>query len=192
ARIAAHGRPGSVGMPYQGERGAYPTILGTDVMLVEPSTTWRQPLHAIARATIPWQRRWPRRCSNHRHRRRSSPMPRPSSSRDEVLTDGYVHGYERREQDRLMAQAEHWREELILDETMLQPGIRLLEIGCGVGAVLGVLGEAFPGISLAGVDIEERQVLAAREHLAGLGLSADLRRADALALRYGDASFDHV
>src|SRR5262249_19390508 len=119
-------------------------------------------------------------------------MPRPSSSRDDVVTDSYVHGYERREQDRLLAQAEHWREELILDGTMLQPGTRLLEIGCGVGAVLGVLGEAFPRISLAGVDIEERQVLAAREHLAGLGLSADLRRADALALPYGDASFDHV
>src|SRR5262249_12293425 len=93
---------------------------------------------------------------------------------------------------RIMAQAEHWREELILDETMLQPGIRLLEIGCGVGAVLGGLVEAFPGISLAGVDVEERQVLAAREHLARLGLSADLRRADALALPHGDASFDHL
>jgi hypothetical protein len=32
--------------------------------------------------------------------------------------------------------------------------------------VLGVLGAAFPKIALAGVDIEEDQVLGARAHLA--------------------------
>jgi ubiquinone/menaquinone biosynthesis C-methylase UbiE len=108
------------------------------------------------------------------------------------VTAGYVHGYATAEQQRLIAQAEHWREELVLDGTELSPGTRLLEIGCGVGAVLGVLGEAFPGITLAGVDIEERQVLAARAHLTSLGLSADIRRADAIELPYEDACFDHV
>jgi SAM-dependent methyltransferase len=58
--------------------------------------------------------------------------------------------------------------------------------------VLGVLGAAFPKIALAGVDIEEDQVLGARAHLAKLGLTADLRCADALALPYQEASFDHV
>ena len=104
----------------------------------------------------------------------------------------YVHGYASEEQARLVAQAEHWREELILDGTALAPGTRLLEVGCGVGAVLGVLGSAFPGIALAGVDIEARQIETAREHLASLGLQAELRVADALALPYADASFDHV
>jgi ubiquinone/menaquinone biosynthesis C-methylase UbiE len=107
------------------------------------------------------------------------------------VADGYVHGYATNEQVRLVAQAEHWRNELILDGTRLSPGTRLLEIGCGVGAVLGVLGTPFPGITLAGVDVEERQVLFARSHLARLGLGADLRCADALALPYEDASLDH-
>jgi ubiquinone/menaquinone biosynthesis C-methylase UbiE len=106
--------------------------------------------------------------------------------------DGYVHGYATDEQARLLSQAEHWREELILAGTTLASGTRLLEVGCGVGAVLGILGEAFPGVVLAGVDIEERQLEAARAHLAGLGLQADLRRADALELPFADASFDHV
>jgi ubiquinone/menaquinone biosynthesis C-methylase UbiE len=107
-------------------------------------------------------------------------------------TADYVHGYATAEQERLFAQAEHWREELILDGTILSPGTRLLEMGCGVGAVLGVLGAAFPGLVLAGVDIEARQLEVARRHLAELGLEVDLRRADAHALPYPDGSFDHV
>lgn len=108
------------------------------------------------------------------------------------MTDGYVHGYTSDEQERLLLQAEHWREELILSGTRLTPGTRLLEVGCGVGAVLGTLGEAFPGVVLAGVDVEKRQLEAARAHLAGLGLSADLRCADAVELPFADSSFDHV
>jgi ubiquinone/menaquinone biosynthesis C-methylase UbiE len=104
----------------------------------------------------------------------------------------YVHGYATEEQQRLFAQAEHWRAELILAGTRFEPGTRLLEIGCGVGAVLGVLGSAFPGLLLTGVDIEPRQLEVAGRHLEQLGLRADLREADALALPFSDASFDHV
>jgi ubiquinone/menaquinone biosynthesis C-methylase UbiE len=108
------------------------------------------------------------------------------------MTGGYVHGYTRVEQERLLSQADHWRDELILEGTALVPGTRLLEVGCGVGAVLGILGEAFPEITLAGVDLEERQLEAARARLATLGLTADLRRADALELPFEEASFDRV
>ena len=108
------------------------------------------------------------------------------------ITEDYLHGYATAEQERLLRQAEHWRDELILAGTALNPGTRLLEVGCGVGAVLGILGVAFPGIILAGVDIEARQLEAARAHLTQLGLEADLRQADALELPFLDASFDHV
>jgi ubiquinone/menaquinone biosynthesis C-methylase UbiE len=108
------------------------------------------------------------------------------------MTSDYVHGYATQEQERLVRQAEHWRDELILSGTELAPGTRLLEVGCGVGAVLGILGEAFPGVALSGIDVEQRQVEAARAHLGGLGVDADLRQADALALPYADGSFDHV
>ncbi len=108
------------------------------------------------------------------------------------MAEGYVHGYATEEQERLLQQAEHWRDDLILDGTSIAPGARLLEVGCGVGAVLGILGAAFPGVELSGVDIEERQIETARAHLASLGLDADLRVADALDLPFGDGSFDHV
>ena len=107
------------------------------------------------------------------------------------MTD-YVHGYGTPEQKRLVEQAEHWRERLIRDGTELEPGTRLLEVGCGAGAVLAVLGQEFPGVELFGVDVEPKQLAFAREHLARAGVEATLVEADALALPFDDESFDHV
>lgn len=105
---------------------------------------------------------------------------------------GYVHGYGTPEQERLVEQAEHWRQRLILDGTELKPGTRLLEIGCGVGAVLAVLGQEFPGVELFGVDVEPAQLEFARQHLERAGVEATLLEADALALPFENESFDHV
>lgn len=107
------------------------------------------------------------------------------------MTD-YVHGYGTREQERLVEQAEHWRHRLIRDGTQLEPGTRLLEVGCGVGAVLAVIGQEFPDLRLFGVDIEPKQLDFARGHLERAGVEATLQEADALALPFGDESFDHV
>jgi SAM-dependent methyltransferase len=121
--------------------------------------------------------------------RRTSPE---AFGRPAISAGRYVHGYAPGEQRRLIAQAEFWRDSLILDGTVLADGIRLLEIGCGVGVGLAILGIAFPRVQLAGVDIEPRQIAAAREHLAGAGLEADLRVADGRQLSYANGSFDHV
>jgi SAM-dependent methyltransferase len=65
-------------------------------------------------------------------------------------------------------------------------------VGCGVGAVLAVLGQEFPGIRLVGVDIEQKQLEFAREHLRRAGVEASLIEGDALALPFDDGSFDYV
>jgi ubiquinone/menaquinone biosynthesis C-methylase UbiE len=109
-----------------------------------------------------------------------------------VAVSGYVHGYATKEQERLVRQAEHWRRRLIRDGTQLEPGTRLLEVGCGVGAVLAVLGQEFPGVQLFGVDIEAKQLEFAAGHLERSGVEATLVEADALALPFDDGSFDHV
>lgn len=80
------------------------------------------------------------------------------------MSPEYVHGYGTREQQRLVEQAEHWRHRLIADGTELPPGTRLLEIGSGVGAVLAVLGQEFPGVRLTGLDIEPAQLEFARPY----------------------------
>ena len=63
-----------------------------------------------------------------------------------------------------MEQADHRRQRLICDATELPPGTRLLEVGCGAGGVLAVLGQEYPGVSLSGVDIEPSQLEFARGH----------------------------
>jgi SAM-dependent methyltransferase len=104
----------------------------------------------------------------------------------------YVHGYGTAEQERLVYQAEHWRHRLIRAGTELEPGTRLLEVGCGVGAVLAVLGEEFPGLTLTGVDIAPKQLEYARGHLERSGVEATLIEANAIELPFEDGSFDHV
>jgi ubiquinone/menaquinone biosynthesis C-methylase UbiE len=74
----------------------------------------------------------------------------------------------------------------------LERGARLLEIGCGVGAVLAVLGQEFRDVRLFGVDIEQKQLEFARGHLRRAGVDATLVEADALALPFGEETFDHV
>lgn len=107
----------------------------------------------------------------------------------------YIHGYTREEQDRLVDQAEYWRDRLILPGLPYRAGQRLLEVGCGAGAVLGVIGAAFPGLHLAGIDLSAEQIAYAREHLRRLGPEgerADLRQGDATRLPWEDGQFDHV
>lgn len=104
----------------------------------------------------------------------------------------YVHGYGTREQERLVEQAEHWRQRLIAEGTTLEPGTRLLELGCGVGAVLAVLGQEFPGVHLYGLDIEPKQLEYARVHLQRADVAATLKEGDATTVPFDDESFDHV
>jgi ubiquinone/menaquinone biosynthesis C-methylase UbiE len=105
----------------------------------------------------------------------------------------YIHGYSDTEQERLIQQAEYWREKLILKDLDYQAEEHLLEIGCGAGAVLGILGQTFPGLKLAGIDLEQKQIDYAQKHLDNLDLSAaDLRVGDATKLPWQDNYFDHL
>ena len=105
----------------------------------------------------------------------------------------YIHGYSDTEQVRLIQQAQYWREKLILKDINYQAGESLLEIGCGAGAILGILGETFPDLKLAGIDLEAKQIEYATSHLDNLNLTdVDLRIGDATTLPWSDNQFDHV
>jgi ubiquinone/menaquinone biosynthesis C-methylase UbiE len=109
------------------------------------------------------------------------------------LSIEYVHGYATEEQQRLIEQAKYWREKLLLRDLNFSAGEHLLELGCGVGAVLGVLGRAFPGLNLAGIDLQPAQIEYAHKHMTSLGLrNVDLRVGNAAQLPWPDASFDHI
>jgi ubiquinone/menaquinone biosynthesis C-methylase UbiE len=60
----------------------------------------------------------------------------------------------------------------------------VLEVGWGVGAVLAVLGQEFPGVRLFGVDVEAKRLGLAEGHLGRSEVEATLLEADALALPF--------
>lgn len=65
-------------------------------------------------------------------------------------------------------------------------GARLLDVGCGDGAVLAQVAARRPGWRLAGAEIADAPTRLARERLPG----ADIRVYDAARLPWPDASFD--
>ncbi len=76
-----------------------------------------------------------------------------------------------------------------LAEAQVAPGSRVLEIGCGWGAVAEVAARDF-NASLTGVTLSHEQLAWARERLARAGLAADLRLQDYRDI--ADEPFDAV
>lgn len=104
----------------------------------------------------------------------------------------YIHGSSAREQLRLIDQAAELSH-LLQSNLELHPGERLLEIGCGVGAVLGQIGLAHPEARLYGIDIDATQIAGARHHLNGLKLQGvELVEGDGAALPWKDHHMDRV
>jgi ubiquinone/menaquinone biosynthesis C-methylase UbiE len=102
----------------------------------------------------------------------------------------YLHGYGTDEQKRLILQADYWRDKIITPSLDYRPGESIVDVGCGVGAVLRVLGERYR-VRLAGIDMEPAQIEVAKKHLAGFE-GVDLRVGDAARLPWDDGTFDHA
>lgn len=115
----------------------------------------------------------------------------PDPMTNDHANHAYVHGTSEREQARLVRQAEILRP-VLLAGLDLAAGERVLEVGCGVGAVLGELAAAEPTLELTGLDRSAEQLSGARRYLHARGVPATLVEGDALALPFADASFDRV
>jgi ubiquinone/menaquinone biosynthesis C-methylase UbiE len=73
-----------------------------------------------------------------------------------------------------------------------QPGMRVVDIGCGTGNLLVALGQERAGLDLAGLDPDERALVRAARRSRRARLSVDWRRAFAQELPYPDQSVDRV
>jgi ubiquinone/menaquinone biosynthesis C-methylase UbiE len=110
-----------------------------------------------------------------------------------LLMENYIHGYTTQEQQRLIDQAMYWRDKLILRNREFFRSDRVLEIGCGAGAVLGVLGQTFPQLQLAGIDLQASQIAYASKYLKSLGFpDVDLQIGNASQLPWDNESFDRI
>ncbi len=105
-----------------------------------------------------------------------------------ALTAPYIHGStDPREVARLEKQA-RWGAPFMLRLFDAQPGHRVLDLACGVGAMAGELFRRYPGIHLTGVDLSPTQLRSARANHAEVPVT----RADGARLPFPDATFDRV
>ncbi len=97
-----------------------------------------------------------------------------------VYSCGYWAGAEN------LDQAQEAKLDLICRKLELQPGMRLLDIGCGWGSLVQYAAERY-GVHAVGITVSERQVKAARARTAGLAV--EIRAADYRSL---DERFDRI
>lgn len=76
----------------------------------------------------------------------------------------YLHGFSEKEQQRLRTQASiaEWT---VYQNVNFSDQKRILEVGCGVGAQSEILLRRFPKLHVTGIDLNEKQLAAARHNL---------------------------
>lgn len=79
----------------------------------------------------------------------------------------YLHGFSETEQQRLRTQAE-FAEYTIFQNINFSNAKKVLEVGCGVGAQTEILLRRFPKIHVTGVDLNEKQLEAAKTYVGSL------------------------
>jgi SAM-dependent methyltransferase len=75
----------------------------------------------------------------------------------------------------------------------VRDGLRILDVGCGFGGTIAYLNEHLSGCELVGLNIDERQLVRAREKVhARPGNTVRFVEGDACALSFKDETFDVV
>ncbi|MFM7535198.1 MAG: class I SAM-dependent methyltransferase [Acidimicrobiales bacterium] len=105
---------------------------------------------------------------------------------------GYVHGYDEREARRLADQARTLVDLLHVD-SVFEPGVTILEAGCGVGAQTVTLARLNPTATITAIDVSADSLGLAAQRCRAAGITnVTFELGDIFNLRYADASFDHV
>ncbi len=108
------------------------------------------------------------------------------------MSDTYVHGYHRRENERLHDQAGTLVDLLHVD-TSYPAESMVLETGCGVGAQTVTLAGRSPDARFTSIDVSAESVAEATRRAEAAGLTnVEFRQADIFALPFAPESFDHV
>ena len=80
------------------------------------------------------------------------------------MANEYIHGFNKKEQDRLLYQAD-FLEPYVYSGINLEFCNRLLEVGCGVGAQTQILSRRFPKLKIDGIDFSHEQLSRAQQTL---------------------------
>ena len=104
----------------------------------------------------------------------------------------YVHGFSSAEQARLREQAA-FSEHIVYQDVDFSDVSHLLEVGCGVAAQTEILLRRFPNCQVTGIDLNERQLAAAQQHLQNLSYADKryhIQQMDAAEMDFESAHFD--
>ncbi len=80
----------------------------------------------------------------------------------------------------------------LIRQINLQPGGRVLDMGCGTGTLLMMIASADPAAELFGIDADENVLRIARQKIQAAGLDSRLDHGMAYQLPYADTSLDQV
>jgi 16S rRNA G1207 methylase RsmC len=80
---------------------------------------------------------------------------------------------------------------VLFREVVPPEGGRILDLGCGYGAIGLAIARAVPSATVTGVDVNERALLLATENAAALGLSSQFAAVTPAAVP-GDATYDEL
>jgi ubiquinone/menaquinone biosynthesis C-methylase UbiE len=109
-----------------------------------------------------------------------------------MAREDYVHGYSTKEAKRLGDQAVTLAE-LLHHDSIFEPGSKILEAGCGIGAQTVILAGKNPQCDFLSIDISEESLAKAKESVRQAGLTnVEFAQADILKMDFGQHSFDHV
>lgn len=107
--------------------------------------------------------------------------------------DRFWSRYIQTTQELYASRAVRFREDnaaLWLEKIGIQPGQRVLEIGCGGGLFCHRIKQAEPGVSVTGLDMDGGHIEWAKEKVGQMGLECEFVCADALHMPFADESFD--
>lgn len=103
-----------------------------------------------------------------------------------------MHGYHRRENDRLQDQA-GTLVDLLHSDTSYPSGSVVLEAGCGIGAQTVTLAQRSPDARFTSIDVSADSVAQAKRTTDAAGITTvQFQQADIFALPFAPKSFDHV
>ena len=80
----------------------------------------------------------------------------------------------------------------LIQQALLKPGMRALDIGCGTGSLTLLLKKLHPAVEVVGLDPDSKALLLAKGKARRTGLEIKLDKGFSDQLPYPDASFDKV